>query len=125
MKKSADKQSLEYTFEDLQAEADAETKRIADHDAKFGEGSWERIRKQFVEATTFESPQAEADAKASLAEIWQAIYEEGEEQGDRDAADGMGERYAAAVEALKFHPQQPYWQGYVVGYEDGLGLGST
>jgi hypothetical protein len=60
--------------------------------------------------------QAEADAKASTAETWQALYEEGEEQGDRDAADGHGERYAAAVEALKSHPQQPYWQGYVAGY---------
>jgi hypothetical protein len=61
--------------------------------------------------------QAEADCKATLDEFWQGIYEEGQEQGDRDAADGRHDRYLTAVEALKFHPQFPYWLGYVEGYE--------
>ncbi len=64
--------------------------------------------------------QVEADAKATPGETWQAIHEEGLGQGVQDAANGELKRYGIALEALRFHPQQPYWQGYVKGYEDGM-----
>ena len=61
--------------------------------------------------------QLSADEKARVAEFWQGIYEEGKEEGDRDCAKGVDVHYIRAVAALKIHPEQPYWEGYVKGYE--------
>jgi hypothetical protein len=60
----------------------------------------------------------QAEVNATPGEWRHAVYEEGQKQGDQDAAHGIEKHYLAAVEALKLHPQQPYWQGYVEGYED-------
>jgi hypothetical protein len=65
--------------------------------------------------------QNEADSKATLEETWLGLYEEGEEQGDQDAANGREDRYTLAKETLKFHPQRPYWEGYIKGYKDFKG----
>jgi hypothetical protein len=68
----------------------------------------------------------EADLKATSAEMWQGQYEKGEEQGDRDVANGVTESYAFALEKIKTDEAmlgcpQPYWLGYVKGYEDAKG----
>jgi hypothetical protein len=62
-----------------------------------------------------EEKAAKADAKAKPNETWQALYEEGEEQGDRDAANGVRELYATALKIAEIH-LQPWWDGYLKGY---------
>jgi hypothetical protein len=69
-----------------------------------------------------EDLQREADAKATPEETWQALFEEGEEQGDWDADNGVDDtRYLSTLKALQMYQDtgaRPLWQGYVKGYKE-------
>lgn len=63
--------------------------------------------------------QAEADAKATPNETWQAIFEEGVEEGQSDALNGV-DRRAEAAKVLDLQADHPFWRGYIEGYQDGM-----
>jgi len=53
-------------------------------------------------------------------DMWQAIYEEGEEHGNHDAANGVDFRYTHLKANWDKCKDDPYYQGYVTGYEDRM-----
>jgi len=112
LKKFTEKQTPE-----LQGSA----KAIADYGTKWSEGLWERVMKRAMKMKRFADKesrdlQAEADAKATPMELWQAEYEEGVEEGQRDAAKGIDQRAEGEL-VLKLQADNPFWEGYIEGYE--------
>ncbi len=67
---------------------------------------------------TWHEVQPDEESKKRSDAEWQALREEGKKRGERDAVDGVAKLHATIVENLKIHPQQPYWEGYVEGYEE-------
>jgi hypothetical protein len=112
LKKFTEKQTPE-----LQGSA----KAIADYGTKWSEGLWKRVMKRVMKMKRFADKesrdlQAEADAKATPMELWQAEYEEGVEECQRDALKGIDHRAEGEL-VLKLQADHPFWEGYIEGYE--------
>ena len=75
--------------------------------------------KQQVVAVNATKLRAEADAKATPMELWQEAYEEGVEEGQSDALNGV-DRRAEAAKVLDLQADHPFWRGYIEGYQDGM-----